>query len=228
MPSVFGLEHGLYTLISTLVMLGVWFFLHKQNQTGKPLDRWFRIGGGILLVAIVWNRLSIAITRDTFSNLLPGTFCGASSLFLAISLLVLPRNHAVFHSVAYIGFLGGIITVIYPEFIGQSDSIFYPMTISGLVHHTLITWWVVFMLLYGYIKPAWSMWRWYPIGLAFYMIYGLFLVTVLGYNDAMLIHEPILAGTPLNWFVMGWLVLLVHGVFMLLWLGVPKWKRAHA
>ncbi|TVP94360.1 MAG: hypothetical protein EA374_07040 [Acholeplasmatales bacterium] len=228
MPKVFGIEHGLYTLLTTLVMVGVLLFLRKEAKAGKLLDTWFRIGGGVLLAAIIWNRLSIAITRDNFSNLLPGSFCGASSLFLALGLLTLKRNHPFFHSVAYIGLIGGLITIIYPEFIGQGDSIFYPMTISGLVHHTLIVWFVVFMLIHGYIRPSWSMWHWYPIGLAFYMIYGLFLITVLGYDDAMLIHAPILSGTPLNWFVMGWLVLLVHGVFMLIYLGVPKWKKARA
>ena len=35
------------------------------------------------------------------------------------------------------------------------------------------------------------------------MSYGLFLITVLDFNDAMYIYKPVLPGTLFNWFGLG-------------------------
>ena len=217
MPQVFGIEHIIYLLITvpaTIILLVV--FTRRAEDT-RHIDHVIRISGGVLLVAIAVNRFSIAWLDADFGRILPGTFCGASSLALALGAIFLKRNHAFFHCVAYIGLLGGLITIIYPDFIGQSSSIFYPKTITGLLHHSVIVFLSILMLSSGFLKPELKKWHYYPIGLAFFMTYGLFLITMLGYNDAMLIHSPILEGTILNWFVMGVLVVSLHVVILLIY-----------
>ncbi len=217
MPEIFGIEHFMYLIVVIGLMIVAFQMIKKYIKTDQQVDRLVRVIGGLLLMAIVWNRLSVSILRSGFSAILPGSFCGTSSLALSLSALFLKRNHPVFHSVAYTGMLGGLLTLVYPEFIGQADSIWYPMTISGLVHHTIMVFLILVMISKGHIIPSLKKWALLPIGLAFYMTYGLFLISVLNYSDAMYINEPILEGTPLNWFVLGLLFLPVHAAFLLVW-----------
>ncbi len=126
MPVVFGFEHMVYSVVSIgLLSSLVWVFL-KLAKTPKQQAYGFKIAGLLLLAAIVFNRLSIVLMGGHVSKILPGTFCGLNALLLSIGLLVFKRNHAFFHCVAFIGFLGGLITMVYPDFINQSTSIFLP------------------------------------------------------------------------------------------------------
>jgi hypothetical protein len=217
MPHVYGIEHILYlAAVAILFALGL-TLIHRYVRTDRQIEITIRLLAGVLLAAIVWNRLAVAIQRDGFAEILPSTFCGSSSLALSLTVLTLRKDHPVFHCVAYIGMLGGLLTIFYPDFIGQADSIWFSMTISGLVHHTVMVFLVLTMVMTGWLKPTIRKWHDLPLGLAVYMCYGLFLITVLGYSNAMYIYEPVVDGTPLDWFVLGMIFLPVHAVFLLAW-----------
>ncbi len=224
MPEIYGTEHVFYLTVVFSLMVLAFGILRKRVKTEKGLERTIRILGGILLASIVWNRLSIAILRDGWDSLLPGSFCGLTSLALSVSALIFRKNSPVFHCLAYCGILGGLVTLAYPDFIGQAPTIWYPMTISGLWHHTLMLFLGAFLLASGYVRPELRKWHYLPIGLSFYICVGLFEITQLGYSDAMEIFNPILSGTPLNWFVLGCLFLPVHALFLFVW-GVAAKRR---
>lgn len=217
MPTVYGFEHFAYLFVSLLILVPTFLWIKKHVHTEKEIRKTIFILGAILFVAIIWNRISVCALRDGFDKFIPSTFCGMSSLLLSISAMTLKKDHAVFHSVAYVGLLGGLLTNIYPDFIGQAPSIFYPMTISGLVHHTLMVFLVIVMFSLGYVRPSIKKWIYLPLGLAVYMCIGIFLMTELGYSDAMYIYSPILSGTPLNWFWLGMIFLPYHALFLLVW-----------
>lgn len=214
MPEVYGIEHLLYLgFVGVIYFIGFWW-IKKYVHTEEEVKKVVRLLGFLLLLSILWNRISIAFLRDGWNSLLPGTFCGASSLALSISALTLKKDHPVFHSVAYVGLLGGLLTIFYPDFIGQASSFFYPMTVSGLWHHTVMVFLAIVMIWKGYFIPTFKKWSYLILGLCVYMTFGVFLITVLGYNDAMYIYHPILSGTPLNWIVLGILFLIYHTIFL--------------
>lgn len=217
MPEVFGWEHFTYLIVVVVIMTVLLFLIKKYVKEEKEIEKIVRWAGVLLFAAIAWNRLSICLLRDGWGNLLPGSFCGATSLILSISAISFKKNSAIFHCIAYMGLLGGLLTLIYPDFIGQADSIWYPMTISGLMHHTIMTFLVLLMLLTGYLKPELKKWYLLPLGVCVYMTYGLFLITMLDYGDAMHIFSPILDGTNLDWFHLGLIYLPVHAVSLLAW-----------
>ncbi|HOP56869.1 MAG TPA: YwaF family protein [Bacillota bacterium] len=228
MPHIYGPEHIIYLFV-VIVLMGMGFFLiNRHVKTEKQLALAIRLIGGLLLIMIIWNRLSIAILRDGFNELLPGSYCGTSSLVLALAAIFLKKDHPVFHCVAYIGLLGGLATLAYPDFIGQADSIFYPMTISGLAHHTVMVFLVVVMLTTGYLKPMFLKWHYAVLGLALYLVYGLFLIKVLGYGEAMCINRPLLDDTNLYCFQLGAIYLPVHAAFLAIWNLVGKKYRIGA
>lgn len=217
MPHVYGIEHILYLAVFLMVSAVVLVLVKKRVRSDREVDRIVRIGGAVLLLCIVWNRIAIATLRDGWDSLLPGSFCGASSLFLAVAALVLRRDHPAFHCIVYVAWIGALITHLYPDFIGQASTIWYPMTISGLVHHSVALLLATVMIATGFMKPALRRWPAIPCGLSMYMVYGLFLITVLGYDDAMHIYTPILEGTPLTWWVLGAIFLVLQAGFLFVW-----------
>ncbi|MGD9909757.1 MAG: hypothetical protein AB7U79_04030 [Candidatus Izemoplasmatales bacterium] len=214
MPQVYGLEHFLY-LFTVFSIYAVGFYLiHKFIKTEKQVTWLIKGLGLVLFLAIMWNRISVSALRDGWDFFIPSTFCGFSSLALSLGAIFLKKDHPFFHSVAFVGLLGGLLTTFYPDFIGQSDSIFYPMTISGLVHHSVMVFLVIVMIQTKFLIPTKKKWFYLPLGLSLYMTFGLFQITVLGYNDAMYIYHPILEGTALNWFVLGMIFLPYHFIFV--------------
>lgn len=210
-PKIYGIEHIVYLVIVISLMVVGLILIKKFINTEKKLSWLIRCLGLGLFIAIMWNRTTINIGRDNFfASFLPGSFCGATSLFLSIAAMSLKKNHAVFHWLVYVGLLGGLITIFYPDFIGQADSIFYGMTISGLAHHTVMVFLAIVMIFSGYVKPDIKKWYYLFLGLAIHMCYGLFLITVLGYTDASHIYTPLLEGTPLNWIGLGLFLLPLH------------------
>jgi len=148
-------------------------------------------------------------------------------LVFSLSALIFKKNSNIFHCLVYCGLLGGTLTLAYPDFIGQSDSIWYPMTISGLVHHTVMLFLGILMIRTGYMKPELKKWYILPIGLSFYMSFGLFLITYLGYNDAIQIYTPVLEDTPLDWLVLGVLFMSLVALFQILWGRLEKKHAIH-
>ncbi|MFA6375282.1 MAG: hypothetical protein WCY04_03545 [Bacilli bacterium] len=224
-PRIFGIEHILYLFVCILLMSLFLILIKKYIHSEKKLNILIRALGFILFIAIMWNRISININKENFfAGFLPGSFCGATSLFLSIAAMVLKKNHAAFYCLIYVGLLGGLVTIFYPDFIGQAESFFYPMTISGLVHHTVMVFLIMIMIFSGYVQPDLNKWYYLFLGLALYMCYGLLLITVLGYGDAMHIYTPLLEGTALNWIVLGLLFLPIHLGFLICWRYIVRKK----
>jgi hypothetical protein len=227
MPEIYGIEHILYLIVVFSMMAIAFILIRKKVKTETGLDRTIRITGGLLLACIVWNRLSIAWLRDGWDSLIPGSFCGLTSLVFSLATLIFRKNSPVFHCLVYCGLLGGTLTLAYPDFIGQADSIWYPMTISGLAHHTVMLFLAILMIRTGWMKPELKKWPILPIGLSFYMSFGLFLITYLGYGDAIHIYTPILEDTPLDWLILGILFLGLVAIFLFVWDRLEKKQRIH-
>jgi len=227
MPQIYGIEHIIYLVVVFSMMAVAILLIKKYVKTEAGLSRTVRITGALLLTAIVWNRLSVAFLRDGWNSLIPGTFCGVSSFVFSVATLVFNKNSKVFHCLTYCGLLGGTLTLVYPDFIGQAATIWYPMTISGLVHHTVMLFLGILMLVTGYVKPELKKWHILPIGLSFYMSFGLFLITYLGYGDAIHIFTPILEDTPLDWLLLGAIFLSAHALFLFVWDRLEKKHWIH-
>ncbi|MDD4124392.1 MAG: YwaF family protein [Eubacteriales bacterium] len=217
MPELFGWQHLTYNAVVVILMAVGLVIIKKRIRTEKALAVTVKITAAVLLACVVWNRLSVCIMRDGFAQVLPGSFCSMSSFTFAISALFCKKDSKVFHFVLYLGLVGGIATLVYPDFIGQASYFMYPMTISGMVHHTIMVFLALLMLMTGYIKPTIKKWYCLPVGTSLFITYGLILIKAFGYGDAMSINEPLVEGTPLTFYVAGVIFLTVHALFLIVW-----------
>lgn len=199
---LYSFPHILYLLITLIVIAVAVILVKKYVKNQKTLNIVIKILAAVLLVSVIINRLTLAIMFDNWKLFIPGSFCGVTSFALSIAVLTTKKNSIFLHCLAYVGFVGGIITLVYPDFIAQDASIFYMPTITGLIHHSLITLLVTVMSVTGYFVPTIKKWYALVLGLCCYMTYGLFLVDIAGIQ-ALSIGQDFEGIKGLTWFNVG-------------------------
>lgn len=222
---VYGLGHIVYLIISILLMvLGI--IIIKLVKKEDIYFRIIKISGIILLILILINRISVTYydvvisKREGYSwlNIIPNTFCGLSSLILSLAIIFGKKDNVVLHFISYLGIIGGIITMFYPDFL-ESQNFFDLRSVSGLLHHTIMVWLVIICMLTKYIVPTMKKWSIFPIGLSMVMTFGLFEKDCLHFTKAMQIGEPLLKSAPIftSWYVIGILILILHFLYLFIY-----------
>lgn len=178
----------------------------------------------LLLLSIMANRLSQVFRYGTvrWHCIIPDSFCGMSSLVLALGVLLGKKDNVILHFVWLLAFFGGVSTVIYPTFVGQDVSFFYIPTISGLLHHSISAFTGVLVFAFNYLNVTYKKWYTVVFGLTAYITVGAFLMAIFNVGDAFHILEPLLPNTPLTAWVMGPIYFVAHG---LIFLGFELYRR---
>ena len=213
---VFGAVHLIYLGVTIpLTVVGL-LLAKKYARTGKAQSIVLKSLAGLLLLWIMINRLSQVYRYPDvrWEQIIPDSFCGMTSLVLALSVLFGKKDNCVYHFVWFLGLVGAVITVLNPTFLDQGPSVFYLPTISGLLHHSLALVVVGALLVFGQIQITYKKWYHTFFGFTAYLTLGAFQMSVFGFDDAFHIAEPILPGTPLTAWVMAPLYAVGYGVVL--------------
>lgn len=217
MPAVvFGIEHVLYIGITTILAV-VGLLLAKKYAKSEVAQAWVLRGIAMgLLVAIVANRLSQVFRYGMvrWEQLIPDSYCGMTSLVLALGVLFGKKDNPVLHFTWILAIFGGISTVVYPAFIGQGPTVFYLPTISGLVHHSFSATLGIAILLFGWLHITYKKWYYTFFGFTSYLAVGAFLIGFFKLSDAFHIYTPLLDGTSLTTWVMAPIYVVVYGLLL--------------
>ena len=216
-PQLFGIEHILYIIITTLIA-GAGLLLAKKFAKTERSQRLVLLSlAALLFVAIMTNRLSQVFRygQVRWYCIIPDSFCGMTSLVLSLAVLFGKKDNHVLHFAWLLGLFGGIATVIYATFLDQDLSFFYLPTISGLLHHSLSATLVVALLMFRQIDITYKKWYCTFFGLTTYMTLGAFLMHTFGMSDAFHIAEPLISGTSLTAWVMAPMYAVGYGLVLL-------------
>ena len=215
-PQVFGKEHIIYMILSTLVGAAGLLLAKRYAKTEKAKTIVLKSIALLLLAAILANRLSQVFRygQVRWYCIIPDSFCGMSSLVLSMAVLFGKKNNPVLHFVWFLALIGGVITLGYPSFLGQGPTIFYLPTISGLLHHSFAIIVVVAVLMFDQIQITWRKWYYSLFGFTCYLTVGAFLMSVFKVSDAFHIVEPMLSGTPLTVWVVAPIYAVGYGAVL--------------
>lgn len=229
-PQLFGIEHILYIIISTVVGSGTLLLAWKFAKSEKARKIFLKAIALLLFIAIMTNRFSqvFRYEEDRWYCIIPDSICGLTSLLLSLGVLFGKKDNDVLHCVWLLGLFGGISTVIYATFVGQNPSFFYLPTISGLVHHSLAALLVVAVLMFRHMEISAKKWYCAAVGFMFYVTVGAFLMQTFSMSDAMHIAEPLLSDTPLTIWVMAPMYAVAYGLILLVAELIKKKKKVKA
>ena len=215
-PELFGIEHILYIVISTIIG-GVGLFLaYKYAKDEKKQNIILKIIAVLLFVSVMTNRISQVFRYEEvrWYCIIPDSFCAMTSLVLSIAVLFGKKNNNAYHFLWLLGLFGGISTVIYAAFVGQGPTIFYIPTITGLLHHSFSAILVVGLLMFKQIDITYKKWYCTLFGFTSYLTVGAFLMHTFNLSDAFHIAEPLLPNTPLTAWVMGPMYAAAYAVIL--------------
>ena len=212
-PQVYGIEHILYMIITSAVGAAGLLFIHRNAKSEKAKILSLKGIALLLLISIVTNRLSQVFRYDDIRwyCIIPDSFCGMTSLVLALSVLLGKKDNPIYHFIWLLGIFGGISTVVYPTFVSQDSSFFYLPTISGLLHHSFCAVMVIALFMLKQIDLTYKKWYCVILGFTYYLTVGAFLMSVFGMSDAFHIAEPLLPDTPLTVWFMAPIYITAHG-----------------
>lgn len=216
-PELFGIEHILYIIISTIIGSGIILLSIKYKNDENKKNIILKVLGILLFISIMVNRLSQVFRYDNvrWYCIIPDSYCGMTSLVLSLAVIFGKKDNAALHFVWLMGIFGGISTVIYATFVGQGPTIFYLPTISGLIHHSFSAILTIVILIYKCINITYKKWYYTLFGFTAYITVGAFLMYVFNMSDAFHIAEPLLPGTPLTAWVMGPIYAVAYGIILL-------------
>lgn len=216
-PQVFGKEHIIYIIVSLLVAAATLFFAKKYAKSEKAQSLVIKCCAGLLFVIIFVNRLVLVFEYGEvdWTELIPDSFCSASSYVLSLALLLGKKNNNVLHFIWLVALAGGTITTFYPNFIDQHPSFMYPPTILGMMHHTWSAIVVVLMFMFGYVTLTYKKWYCTLFGFTSYLSLGAFLMCVLDYGNPFFMTGPALDGTVFTVWVIAPIYIAVYALILL-------------
>lgn len=229
MPAtVFGKEHFIYMAVTAILGAAGLLCAKKYAKSERSQAIVLKSLAFGLLVAIMTNRLSQVFRYNMvrWEQIIPDSYCGMTSLVLALAVLFGKKDNPVLHFVWILGIFGGISTVIYPAFIGQGPTVFYLPTISGLLHHSFCATTAIAVLLFHWIHITYKKWHYTLWGFTAYLTVGAFLIGCLGFSDAYHIYTPLLDNTPLTTWVMAPIYAVCYALLLLVIELVRKKKKA--
>lgn len=224
-PQLFGIEHIMYLIISTAVGSATLLLGKRYLKNEKQHGYFLKVIAILLFAAIVVNRLSQVFRYEQvrWHLIIPDSFCGMTSLVLALAVLFGKKNNNVLHFTWLLGIFGGVASSIYASYVGQGPTIFYLPTISGLLHHSISATLVVGILMFGYIDVTYKKWYCTFFGFTTYLTLGAFMMQTFDMSDAFHIAEPLIPGTPLTAWVMA--PMYAAGYALILWIAEAIKKR---
>ena len=226
MEKTFGGLHLIYLGLDVGVMILSNIILKKKKVNEKTINLIIKIEGIIWFLAILLNRIFVtyndvvAEARDgyTWLNLFPNTFCGLCSLVLSLTVIFGKKDNFIFHSLGYLGLVGGLVTMIYPDFL-DSQAFVDPRSITGLLHHTFMTGVMIKVLIFGGMKPSINKWSYFILGLCVVTSIGVIELDVFGFKKAMQINQPLISSLPVltSWYIVYLVMIIAHFIFLVLY-----------
>lgn len=203
-PQLFGIEHILYIVITTVLGGASLLVAKRFAKTEKSQAIVLKVLALLLFVSVMTNRVSQVFRYEQvrWYCIVPDSICALTSLLLSLGVLLGKKNNNVLHAVWLVALFGGISTVIYATFLDQDSSFFYIPTITGLLHHSFSAMLTVGILMFRYMEISAKKWHCAAVGFMFYVTVGAFLMQTFQLSDAMHIAEPLLSDTPLTIWVM--------------------------
>lgn len=221
-PKTFGVEHIVYMIVSFLITIVALVLIKIFCKTEKQKTIAYKISAGILLLVVVLNNIFI---YQWVNEVKLDSLCGTLSLLFAIFALVCKKDSPCLHFVTYTSLLACLMATIYPTYIGQGSTIFFPSTITSLLHHSISFYMAVLTLLIGRITPDIKKWYVWPLGYCAIITFGLFNIKIRGKSDSMYINYPVISGTILNWLYLGLMFFALYMLFLIIYDTIKNKKQ---
>lgn len=115
-PKVFGWQHLTFLAVFLCIAVAAVLIVQYGMTTDKRKTVFLKCTALSLLILVVLNRISLAVWHRDAVQLLPNSYCGVTSLLLALTVL-LGRPHAkLLHLLVYVALVAALLRLYIPTF----------------------------------------------------------------------------------------------------------------
>ncbi len=223
-PQVFGKEHWIFLTLLSIIGIGSLVLAKLYLKTEKSQWIYMRVMAAIILIGDTITRIGVGLDYG-WLNAIPNTFCSMTGFLFSIVVLFGKKNLYVYNGLWYLAIFGGLVSVVYPDFISQGTTIWHLNTMAALVYHGVMFFLCIAMGMFKVFRPSIKRSWVFPLTIALYIAFGSFLVHFLKVDDAMCIVNPMLSGTPIDcWLILAVGTALVY-LAAFLYEFTPKWVK---
>lgn len=214
---IFGWEHIVYLLVVAAVFIPALICAKKFAKSEKSQKIIIKTWGVILLLSILASRIvQLFIWEEShWHYIFPTSYCGLTSLVLSLAVIFGKKDNCVYHFIWLLTIIGGIASLMYPDFLAYNPTFFHPDTITAFLHHTFALIMIIILLMFKQINITYKKWYYTLFGFTCYLTYGAFLIGFFNYADAFCIMGPILSETPLTAWGMAPIYAVIYGTALL-------------
>lgn len=219
MEDIFCWQHIVYLLISIAFVIGMIFLVRYLCRNNVKNKKYYVFAFAIVtLIIMLVNKFAIWDKYDNnWKVFVPGSFCSTLAIYGPLVMLLTKPNSRAFNFAIFAQALGGLLTMVYPEFMLGKNNFFDLVDFTGLLFHTMMFLNFVFVLGIGYFKPSMKNWSSFVWGLIAMVPFILFTTQVFGVGEDMYLTRPAVEGTMLYWWVIGILAIIIYTIFLLIY-----------
>lgn len=202
-PQIYGTEHLIFLAIYFVLVVVAMILAIKFLKTDKQKTIYIKILAGLVLINCLVCRIAVGVHDNNWTHALPYTICSMTNIVMPLVVIFGKPNMKVYQCLWYLGVVGGLGTVLYPDFIGQDSSVFAVRTISSLLHHGFAFLLCISMLAFKWFKPQLRYCYYFPMIFSGYIAFGALMIHKCNIYGSMLVNKSLLSGTPIDcWFIL--------------------------
>lgn len=220
---MYNLYHILFIIVFILCLTLQIIITNKRKPGKKEISIYTNILAIIILIGVILIRVSITIfnIKHHINNykwyfFIPDTWCSLVGIVYSLNMLFFKRNENILHYTAFVGFLGGIMTLFFPNFL-NTEFFFHIKSFPSFIYHAAMVLLTVYLIQTGEFIPTMKKSVYFIIGMTLAMIFGFFEKNIMHMEKPMQIDDPFFHNSRFLSILTGWpVVILGEFIFVII------------
>ena len=220
---MYNLPHILFLMVFVIITVVQSLLLYKKTPSEKCKKIYTFILSIVIIIGVILTRVSVTV-HNTINNIdnykwyyfVPDTWCSLNGIMYALNILAFKRNKNMLHFTAFLGFLGGVMAIFFPNFL-QEIAFFDVRSFPSFLYHACMILLSLFLIQSHDLVPTLSKSYFFVIGMIIYMLIGAFEKNVMHMPYPMQLDQPFFTKTPFLTQLTSWYtVILGQFIFVII------------
>ena len=212
---MYNLPHLIFLSLFLLALIVQSAIIAKKRPSEKAKKIYTSILSVIIIIGVVLTRVSTTMhnTRYNINNykwyyFIPDTWCSLNGIVYALNILVFKRNQKMLSFTAFLGFLGGIMAIFFPNFL-STMSFFDIRALPSMIYHACMILLSLYLVESKDFIPTIKNAPYFALGMIICMIIGSFEKRIMHMPCPMQLDQPFFDKTPFLYHLTSWYTVIL-------------------
>ena len=157
---IYNLPHTIFVIIVALIIAIQSIVLHKAKPSQNVVNIYSYSIASIILFCVIITRIFDTkynidnnIDNTIWLHVIPTTWCSLCGILYFVTVVFLKKKDKMLHFVGFLGLLGGLMCVLFPNFLSEIP-FFNVRSFPSLIYHALMVILTLFLIQVKVFKPT--------------------------------------------------------------------------